>query len=122
MGESSRRERNMDKSEMLARLKKKLSVDEEQAELILNEMLAIKVVPNFFRKSAVERLALVTNMQDSKAELAVNEFVGTITSRPAIFEEVIGSFTQAAVTNGCDQCRDCFNCGKEAFQVLAQLG
>ena len=112
----------MDKLEMIAQIKKKTGVDEERAEVILNEMLAIKVVPNFFRKSAVERLTTVTGIEESKAEMAVNEFVGAVTARPAIFEEVVGSFTEAAVTNGCDQCRDCFNCGKEAFQAIAQLG
>lgn len=112
----------MDKKEMVGQLSKRLNVAEASAETILNEMLAIKVVPNFFRKTAVERIVVTSALERDKAETAVNEFVGAITDRPAVFEEVVTAFTQAALTNDCDRCRDCFNCGSAALSQLAGLG
>ena len=112
----------MDKKEMVGQLSKRLNVAEASAETILNEMLAIKVVPNFFRKTAVERIVITSALAKDKAELAVNEFVGAVTDRPAVFEEIVGAFTEAALTNDCDRCRDCFNCGSEALSQLISLG
>lgn len=108
----------MDKKQMLTHLKKKLGVDEPVAATVVNELLAAKVMPRLAREQSVEKIAQLSALDERKAEIAVNEFIGVITDGPAIFEEVIGAYAEVAVTNGCDRCRDCFNCGKEMLQVM----
>jgi hypothetical protein len=105
----------MEKKQIIEHLTTKLGIDADQGEAMLNEILAIHVVPNLFRQTAVQRMMEIAKVDKEQAERAVNEFVGAVTSRAALFEEVVGAFTNAAVTNKCDQCRDCFNCGKAAF-------
>lgn len=108
----------MDRTDFIKQISKKLRIDEDESATILNEILAIRVVPSVFRNAAVQRIANVSTVDKDKAELAVNEFVGTLTSRAALFEEVVEAFGTAAIKNECDVCRDCFNCGKEAFQDM----
>jgi hypothetical protein len=110
----------MNKNEMVAQLSERIGVEKGHAELMVNEILAIEVVPSLFRRSAVERITELTSLDRVKAELAVNEFVGAITDKPALFEEVVDRFTNVAVkTNNCRDCFDCDGCGNEMF---AQMG
>lgn len=101
----------MDRNEMINVLSQKLGVDQAESEKVLNEILSIQVVPNLFRKSAIQRIADITALDKNKAELAVNEFVGLATSRAALFEEVVQGFARGLATeNKCDDCNGCDAC------------
>lgn len=113
----------MERSEMTKELAKRLNIDAEKAEVVLNEVLATRVIPDVFRQPAVERIASVARVEKDQAERAINQFVGMVTSRAALFEEVIRRVTEAGISNDCDSCRGCFNCGKAALsQLVTQPG
>jgi RPA family protein len=105
----------MDRSEVTDAIGKKLSLRPEEASIVVNEILALRVVPDLFRTAAVERIVSLSSLNKDKAELAVNEFVSAVTARASIFEEVISGFIARGIDDSCRSCDGCRNCGKEAF-------
>lgn len=110
----------MERDKLIKTLSERLGVDESKSEKILNEILAVNVVPNLFRKAAVARISTVTGLGREKSELAINEFVGAVTAQAALFEEVVGGFVHGVATeNKCDDCNGCDAC--DAISQLASL-
>jgi hypothetical protein len=107
----------MNKAEIIKALTGKLKVDAEKAECVLNEILAVRIVPDAFRSAAEDKISEIANLDSKTASVAINEFVGIVTARPALFEEVVEGFaTQAGIEDSCRSCDGCRNCkGKYAL-------
>ncbi|MDH7578736.1 MAG: hypothetical protein QHH75_13185 [Bacillota bacterium] len=109
----------MKRAEFVNRLVEKAGLKPEAAEKALNEILAMRVVPKnlqMFRMAAEEKIMIATGADSRSAALAINEFVGAVTSRPALFKEVIEAFAKnAGIEDSCRSCDGCRNCKNIEF-------
>ena len=97
----------MEKYSFVNTMVAKLDLDTAEAELILNEILALQVLPDPFRSMSIQRIAAQTSLDAPQAEKVVNHFVGFVTDKANLFEEVIRGFASGAACRSCNCCAEC---------------
>jgi nucleoid DNA-binding protein len=96
----------VNKSELVNIVASRLSVDDNTADIAVNEILAVHILPDPFRRALVQKLIARSSLTEKKAEMAINEFIGRVTADAALFEEVTNGFLNAASCRSCNCCNE----------------